>query len=62
MKRLRATIDVYVDMDKKLEEVEALEEVNMLIDCINNPNKDDFHNISVSEIIQFEIYNEEEED
>lgn len=56
MKRLRATVDIYVDMDKELDETEALDEVNRMIDYINNPNKDDFSNISISEVIQHEVY------
>lgn len=61
MKRLRATVDIYVDMDDDISEEEALSWVNQQIDNINTHYEATGDPVSASEIIQHEIYDTEEE-
>lgn len=63
MKRLRARLDIYVDLDElEGDEEEKVAEakgyIEDIIDCVNRENIEGDSPASASEIIQFEIYDE----
>lgn len=71
MKRLRATVDIYVDLDLLEDhgimteedlEAEAKDEVNRFIDGTNKTYFDMEVPVSMSEIISYEIYDDGESD
>lgn len=69
MKRLRATVDIYVDFDlihgceemtEEELEIEAKNEINSIIDGVNRLYFNSEAPVSMSETIQYEIYEEKE--
>jgi hypothetical protein len=59
MKRLRATLDFYVNMEDGIDEESALTSVNEMIDHINSTNETTGNVVTASEVIQHEVYDEE---
>jgi hypothetical protein len=61
MKRLRATVDIYIDMEDDMDEEEAIGLVNTTIDDLNLESCGTHSPVSISEIIQHEIYDTDDE-
>lgn len=58
--RLRATLDVYVDMHDGTSEEDAMSMVNDFIDEANTKYFKTETDVSLSEVIQHEVYDEDE--